>query len=106
MNITSQRVLVTGASGGIGQALSRELAQRGARLCMIDRRRRGAEALASELNTIVREVLRLEADISRAEERELAHQQATQACGGVDILINLAFVRDFTRFDEQDPAMI
>jgi len=106
MNITSQRVLVTGASGGIGQALCRELAQRGARLCMIDRRRRGDAALASELNTFVTEVLRLEADISRAEERERALQQVTQAWGGVDILINLAGVLDFTRFDEQDPAMI
>ena len=30
----------------------------------------------------------------------------TQAWGGIDILINLAGVMDFARFDEQDPGMI
>lgn len=106
MDIKSQRILVTGASGGIGQALCRALAQCGARLCMIDRRKGGDATLAWELNTFVTEVLHLEADISRAEERERALRQVMQAWGGVDILVNLAGVLDFTRFDEQDPAMI
>jgi len=41
--------LVTGASSGIGEALARELAQRGARVALIGRRRERLEAIATEL---------------------------------------------------------
>lgn len=106
MDPKSQRILITGASGGIGQALCTELAGRGARLCMLDRRKGKDATLAWELNTFVTEVMHLQADISRAEERERALRQVMQAWGGIDILINLAGVLDFTRYDEQEPAMI
>jgi len=106
MNLQSQRILITGAGGGIGHPLCSQLAARGARLCMLDRRSGSSETLASELKARSAEVLCLQADISRGDERERALRQIVQLWGGVDILINLAGVQDFSRFEEEDPAMI
>jgi short-subunit dehydrogenase len=40
MNLLNKTVLLTGASGGIGQALARELAHKGARLYLVGRNER------------------------------------------------------------------
>jgi short-subunit dehydrogenase len=106
MNLESQRILVTGACGGIGQELCAQLAARKARLCLLDRTHENAERLARELKSFPTEILTAQADLTRAEERERAVNMMTQAWGGIDILINLAGVMDFVRFDEQDPGMI
>lgn len=48
MEINRRRILVTGASGGLGGAIARELSRRGARLVLTARRRALLEVLASE----------------------------------------------------------
>lgn len=106
MKLESQRILITGAGGGIGRELCAQLAARKARLCLIDRTLDIGESLERELKGFETEVITLQADITRAEEREQAINRMTQAWGGIDILINLAGVLDFARFDEQDPGMI
>jgi short-subunit dehydrogenase len=106
MNLESQRILVTGAGGGIGQELCTLLAARKARLCLLDKTHENAERMACELKSSPSEILTVEADITRAEDRERAINKMTQAWGGIDILINLAGIMDFVRFDEQDPGMI
>src|SRR4051812_9260572 len=50
MDLRERRVLVTGASGGIGHAIARELAGRGARLVLTGRRTEVLEPLARELS--------------------------------------------------------
>ena len=106
MKLQSQRILITGAGGGIGQALCAQLAERKARLCLLDRKRETGERLEAELKNFPAEILTVQADITRTEDRERAINKMVQAWGGVDILVNLAGVMDFTRFDEQDPGIV
>jgi short-subunit dehydrogenase len=106
MNLESKRILITGAGGGLGQALSAQLAARKARLCLVDRSHDIAERMQGGSNTLNTETLTAQADITRAQERERVVNLMAQAWGGIDILINLAGVLDFARFDEQDPGMI
>jgi len=49
MNISGSTVLITGASGGIGGAIARELAWRGASLILVNRDGDRLERLATEL---------------------------------------------------------
>lgn len=78
MQIAGANVLLTGASGGIGQALARELAARGAQLALSGRRGQLLGELASELKGRA-----FEADLADA--AQVA--QLAEAAGEVDILV-------------------
>ena len=106
MKLESQRILITGAGGGIGQELCAQLAARKARLCLLDRNAEIVERMAQTSGDFPAGLITAQADITRAEERDQAINKMVQTWGGIDILINLAGVLDFARFDEQDPGMI
>jgi short-subunit dehydrogenase len=106
MNLESQRILITGAGGGIGRELCTHLALHQSRLCLLDRNQETSERLSAELTKLQVDVLSIPADITRSEDRERAINKMTQAWGGIDVLINLAGVMDFARFDEEDPGII
>jgi NAD(P)-dependent dehydrogenase (short-subunit alcohol dehydrogenase family) len=76
------RVLVTGGASGIGRVTVERLRRDGAAVGVIDR---NAAALAeTDADTVV------EADVSRAEEIELAVARAARALGGLDGLVACA----------------
>jgi uncharacterized protein len=89
--ITGKRVLLTGASSGIGRELAKQLGSRGAQLAIVARRRPQLESLAAEIEAAggARPTV-FEADLSsRGAAREVATTAVAQL-GEVEVLINNA----------------
>jgi hypothetical protein len=90
--------LVTGASAGIGAALARELASRGAKLILTARRRDRLDALANEFNGSGAEARIVVADL---DDPAAPHQiyAATERAGlAVEILVNNAGLGQYGAF--------
>lgn len=92
-DLRAKRVLITGASGGLGAAMARAFAEQGARVLVhYFRREAGARQTLADVETRGSEGLLFQADLrSEAAITALASFAAEQ-WGGVDILINNAGV--------------
>jgi 3-oxoacyl-[acyl-carrier protein] reductase len=88
-DLTGKTALVTGASGGIGEAIARALHAQGAAVALSGTRRDALEALASALATRV-DVL--PCDLADAAAVEALVPAAEAAMGGVDIFVSNAGV--------------
>ena len=97
------RVVITGASRGIGRALSAELAGRGARLGLIARGKEGLEELAGELpDTPDGPHVTAVADVSKWGQTSRAIDRLAKNLGGIDLLVANAGVLDYAPFLEQE----
>lgn len=101
-----QTAIVTGGSRGIGRAVAMRLAKDGMNLVI---NYRGNSAAAEETERLCRElgaeVLLVQGDVSRAEDCEKLAEQAKEAFGRVDVLVNNAGItRDglLARMTEED----
>src|SRR5438876_1785 len=89
--LKDQRVLLTGASSGIGRQLAKELAQRGARLALIARRTNLLEDLAAEITAARAAVpVLIPADLSERGSARAVAERAVVELGGIDTVINNA----------------
>ena len=86
-DLSGKTALVTGASGGIGGAVSRALAARGARLVLSGTRAEALQALAADLGD---ESVAVTADLASADGAKALLAAAEDAAGGIDILVNNA----------------
>jgi len=85
-DLTGMTALVTGASGGLGSAIARSLAEQGARLALSGTRVAPLEALAAELPGAVV----LPCDLADAAAVDALVPAAVAALGSLDILVNNA----------------
>jgi 3-oxoacyl-[acyl-carrier protein] reductase len=83
-DLSGRTALVTGASGGIGDAIARQLHGQGASVVLAGRRRDALAALADALGE------RTKVAIAELAEPQAAEQLIADASGGVDVLINNA----------------
>ncbi|MGH9605280.1 MAG: SDR family NAD(P)-dependent oxidoreductase [Terracidiphilus sp.] len=90
--------LVTGASSGIGTALARELAARGAKLILTARRRERLEALAAELAAKGTETRIVAADLNDPAAPQQIYDSTEGAGFAVDILVNNAGLGQYGAF--------
>ncbi|HVZ71027.1 MAG TPA: SDR family NAD(P)-dependent oxidoreductase [Polyangia bacterium] len=97
--LDGKTVLVTGASAGIGAAVARECALRGANLVLVARRRERLDALAAELGARVR-VLAVTGDVTRDGDLERAVAEAEAAFGTLDVVVANAGFAVTGRFEK------
>jgi NADP-dependent 3-hydroxy acid dehydrogenase YdfG len=83
---------VTGASSGIGEATAIALAERGASVAIVARRRDRLEELAQRISANGARVLVIEADVSAYEQARDAVEGTVSELGRLDTLINNAGV--------------
>ena len=94
------RVLCTGASSGIGAALSRQLAGRGARLVLNARREEPLRELASDIKKEGGEVCLVPGDITEQQTRQAMLAQSQSQWGGADAIINCAGIGSIANFTD------
>ena len=94
-----RRIILTGASEGIGRALAVELAARGARLALAARDRQRLESLAQECRARGGEARALPTDVTSQPDCEWLVNETVAAFGGVDVLIHNAGITMWSRFD-------
>jgi short-subunit dehydrogenase len=97
-SLREQRVLITGASSGIGRCLAQQAAERGAQVAVAARSADKLSELAGELTSKGARVLAIPADIASAADREHLLESVAIHFGGLDVLINNAGVASFGHF--------
>ncbi|GGA85871.1 beta-ketoacyl-ACP reductase [Brucella endophytica] len=101
-DLTGRKALVTGATGGIGEAIARTLHAQGAIVGLHGTRVEKLEALAAELGDRVKI---FPANLSDREEVKALGEKAEEELEGIDILVNNAGItRDglFVRMSDAD----
>jgi len=88
--LDGKSILVTGAGGAIGQAISVGMAASGGRIACLDVDASKAEATAAEVRKLGRESLALPLDVRDSRASEQAVEQVVSAFGSIDVLVNLA----------------
>lgn len=105
-DVRGKVALVTGASSGIGEALARELAGRGAKLALVARRKDRLETIARELIRDGCEARAYVCDVRDPDAIAATAAEARDALGETDLLINSAGYSRHILFVDHDPADI
>jgi len=102
MKLAGSRILLTGATGGIGRCLAQELAGRGARLALAGRDATRLELLASKIAGASAPAAALTFDLAQPHSQAALVDRSIAALGSIDILINNAGRAHFGEFARQD----
>ncbi len=101
-NFTNKTVIVTGASSGIGEALAREFAARGARVVLGARSIQKLQLIAGEIRDRGGEAVYCAVDVTKPEECRELIDTAVREFGGVDVLVCNAGLSMRALFDDVD----
>jgi len=106
MELKNKRIILTGATGGIGRHIALLLARKGAQLALVGRNANNLEELANEINNKGGKASTIVADFELAGAARQVAVQAHEKLGSIDILINNAAIMDFIRFEDQSQERI
>ena len=101
-HFTDKRVLLTGASDGLGAALARALGAEGARVLLFARRFERLEALAAELEATGGEAIVCAGDVTVQADLDRAVAALNERWGGIDVVIANAGIGEGVGFDDFD----
>jgi len=97
MDIQGQSALVTGGGSGLGEAVARELARRGAKVAILDINIEHAKLIAAEIGGIA-----CSCDITNTEAVNAALDEAEASHGPARILMNIAGIGSARRIISRD----
>jgi short-subunit dehydrogenase len=101
--ISGSRILITGASQGIGKALTVLAVQRGAWVLAVARSQDLLDQLATEVQGASGVLEIIKADITRPDDRQRIVEKAQESFSGLDVLINNAGIGATGHFAEGNP---
>ena len=90
VDLAGKRILLTGASSGIGEAAAELLARKGATVVAVARRQELLDALAERITSAGGEAMSIACDVSDMDAIDALVADVEKRLGGVDILINNA----------------
>lgn len=96
-------VVVTGASAGVGRAVAREFAKRGARIALLARGRDRLEAARREVFELGGTAIAIPTDVSDHRQVEAAANEVEEKLGPIDVWVNNAMVSVFSPALEMEP---
>ena len=97
--MTAQVVVVTGASAGVGRAVARAFAERGAHVGLIARGGERLEAARAEVEAQGGRALALPTDVADAGAVDRAAAAVEETLGAIDVWVNSAMVSVFSPVD-------
>jgi short-subunit dehydrogenase len=104
--IAGSRILITGASQGIGRALAEQAARQGARVLAVARSEELLHELAQRVRAAGGVIETVCADVTDANDRRRMLDTAVQKFGGLDVLVNNAGVGATGHFAEVSPERL
>jgi short-subunit dehydrogenase len=105
-SIAGSRILITGASQGIGKALAEAAASRGARVLVCARKIELLQDLSQQVRAKGGIIEVVQADITSAADRQKMVEFASTAFGGLDILVNNAGIGATGHFADCGPERL
>jgi short-subunit dehydrogenase len=105
-SLQDRRILITGASSGIGRCLAEQADWREARVLLTARSADKLDELARQLNDRGGQVLAAPADITVPADRQRLIDTAQEQLGGLDVIINNAGVASFGHFSSSTEAIL
>ncbi|HEV7656818.1 MAG TPA: SDR family oxidoreductase [Mycobacteriales bacterium] len=101
--MTSEVVVITGASGGIGRATARLYGRRGAKVALLARGEDGLRGAAEDVETAGGTALPISVDVADHARVDQVASRVEDELGPIDVWINDAFTSVFAPFAEIEP---
>jgi short-subunit dehydrogenase len=105
-DLRDSRIVLTGASSGIGRALALALARNGASLVLLARREDRLKTLAEAIRGVGGRVETVVGDVTEPAVRQQALDASLASFGGLDVLVNNAGVGAMGPFDAAEPQRL
>ncbi len=101
--LSTQIVVVTGASGGIGRAVAKAFGARGAKVALIARGEKGLNGAAEDVRRAGGTALVVPVDVADPDQVWAAVDRVEAELGPIDVWVNVAFTSVFAPFDQITP---